>query len=111
MISPAYALLPLIAILALLLWLQMRRGDRLVQENHRHQFEVMSATEEALRWRQLAERAIGTTSEMAGTAAEGNLDPGLLIQAAGALQRAHRLVASPVADEGMGNDHAALSVA
>lgn len=111
MTSPTYALLPLIAVLALLLWLQMRRGDRLVQENHRHQFEVMSSSMEAQRWRELAERAINTTSEMAGSAAEGNLDPGLLIHAAGTLQRAHSAVASPIADEGMGNDHAALSVA
>lgn len=91
MTSSAYALLPLIAILAVLLWLQMRRGDRMVQQIEHYQVEALNAHHAANQWRVLADQAIDVTSELAGRVADGDLDAGLLIHEAGKLQRARQL--------------------
>lgn len=102
MTSPTLALLPLIALMMLLLWLQQRRGDRLKRDVkrlcgdvERYQIQALNALHQATQWRALADQAINVTCDTAGRLAEGELDAGLLVHTAGSLSRARATLSAP----------------
>ncbi|APQ14672.1 hypothetical protein BJP27_24165 (plasmid) [Pseudomonas oryzihabitans] len=85
--------------MGLLLWLQMRRGDRMSRdvdrlqgEVQRYQVEALNALHQANQWRALADQAINVTCDTAGRLSEGELDAGLLIHNAGQLSRSRQQI-------------------